>query len=161
MHSFSNSRMILTLKISKGYKDKHFEKQYKSRNGCSTAKMPKIRRQDLVFHVECRRCPNQLHEQWPPHFFSFQMHLHKSKHVISNVLPYLHLEHSQFRLFAVLTKNLFSRLLRTSATAANFVETLLLWINQKISSHALSPGPSGRESPSGACLRPQPVRAVQ
>ena len=122
MHSFSNSRMILTLKISKGYKDKHFEKQYKSRNGCSTAKMTKIRRQDLVFHVECRRCPNQLHEQWP-HFFSFQMHLHKSKHVISNVLPYLHLEHSQFRLFAVLTKNLFSRLLRTSATAANFLDS--------------------------------------
>ena len=86
IHSFSNSRMIITLKISNGYKDKHFEKQYKSRNGCSTAKMTKIRRQDLVFHVECRRRPNQLHEQWP-HFFSFQMHLHKSKHVISDVLP--------------------------------------------------------------------------
>ena len=77
IHSFSNSRMIITLKISNGYKDKHFEKQYKSRNGCSTAKMPKIRRQDLVFHVECRRWPNQLHEQWPPHFFSFKMQLLK------------------------------------------------------------------------------------
>ena len=75
MHSFSNSRMILTLKISKGYKDKHFEKQNKSRNGCSNAKIPQIRRQDLVFHVECRRWkkkwPNQLHEQWPPHFVSY------------------------------------------------------------------------------------------
>ena len=86
MHSFSNSRMILTLKISKGYKDKHFEKQNKSRNGYSTAKMTQIRRQDLVFHFECRRCPNQVDEQWP-HFFSFQMRLHKSKHVISDVLP--------------------------------------------------------------------------
>ena len=77
--------------------------------------------------------------------------------------PYLNVEHSQILLFAVLTKNLFSRLLRTSATAANFpdFETLLLRFDQKISSHALSPGPSGRESPSGACLRPQPVRAEQ
>ena len=71
MHSFSNSRMILTLKISKGYKDKHFEKQNKSRNGYSTAKMTQIHRLDLVFHFECRRWPNQLHEQWPPHFFSY------------------------------------------------------------------------------------------
>ena len=71
IHSFSNSRMILTLKISKGYKDEHVEKQSKSRNGCSTAKMIQIHRLDLVFHFECRRWPNQLHEQWPPHFFSY------------------------------------------------------------------------------------------
>ena len=86
-HSFSNSRTILTLKISKGYKDKHFEKQNKSRNGYSTAKMTQIHRLDFVLHFECRRWPNQLHEQWPPHFFSFQMHLHKSKHVIFAFLP--------------------------------------------------------------------------
>ena len=70
MHSFSNSRMILTLKISKGYKDKHVEKQSKSRNGCSTTKMIQMHRLDFVFHFECR-WPNQLHEQWPPHFFSY------------------------------------------------------------------------------------------
>ena len=129
MHSFSNSRMILTLKISKGYKDKHFEKQNKSRNGYSTAKMTQIHRLDLVFHFECRRWPNQLHEQWPPHFFSYPNALTQieARHFCF-LCPYLNLEHSQIRLFAVLTKNLFSRLLRTSATAANFLdsETLLL-----------------------------------
>ena len=71
IHSFSNSRMIITLKISNGYKDKHFEKQNKSRNGYSTAKMTQIHRLDLVFHFECRRWSNQLHEQWHPHFFSY------------------------------------------------------------------------------------------
>ena len=71
MHSFSNSRMILTLKIPKGYKAEHVEKRNKSRNGWSTAKMIQIHRPDLVFHFECRRWPNQLHEQWPPHFFSY------------------------------------------------------------------------------------------
>ena len=143
----------------------HFEKRNKSRNGGSAAKMTQIHHQDFVFHFECRRWPNQLHEQWPPHFFSYPNALTQIEaHHFCFLCPYLNLEHSgnpKFDYLLSSRKNLFSRLLRTSATAANFLETLLLRINQKISSHALSPGPSGRESPSGACLRPQPVRAVQ
>ena len=129
MHSFSNSRMILTLKISKGYKDKHFEKQNKSRNGCSTAKMTQIHRLDLVFHFECRRWSNQLHEQWHPHFFSYPNALTQieARHFCSFALT-LTSNIPKFDYLLSSRKNLFSRLLRTSATAANFLdsETLLL-----------------------------------
>ena len=129
MHSFSNSRMILTLKISKGYKDEHVEKQSKSRNGCSTAKMIQIHRLDFVFHFECRRWPNQLHEQWPPHFFSYPNALTQieARHFCSFALT-LTSNIPKFYYLLSSRKNLFSRLLRTSATAANFLdsETLLL-----------------------------------
>ena len=104
MHSFSKSRMILTLKISKGYKDKHFEKQNKSRNGCSTAKMTQIHRLDLVFHFECR-----MAEPTPRTVASSFLLLSKCTYTNRSTsfllfCPYLNLEHSQIRLFAVLTK---------------------------------------------------------